>query len=154
MCGHAEEAGAAEGSQDQAQQGVNKGLIVAATLLDKAPNLAGLTRSAEAFGAQALTVPDLKLTRTPLFESVSVTAQNWVDIQEVKALSQIEMLTLILQISRFDHKIIIRKLKMLRGNSWRSANRAMSPCGVPFFTLLMCAVCPNYILTHCCSYRA
>ena len=62
----------------------SKALIVAATLLDKAPNLAGLARTAEAFGAHSMTVADLKLTRTPLFESVSVTAQHWVDIQEVK----------------------------------------------------------------------
>ncbi|KAK9809483.1 hypothetical protein WJX73_002657 [Symbiochloris irregularis] len=60
-----------------------KGLILAASLLDKAPNLAGLARSAEALGAEALTIPDLKLTKTPLFESVSVTAQHWVDMREV-----------------------------------------------------------------------
>lgn len=60
-----------------------KGLIVAASLLDKAPNLAGLARTAEALGAEALTLPDLKLTKTPLFESVSVTAQHWVDMREV-----------------------------------------------------------------------
>lgn len=62
----------------------SKGLIVVASLLDKAPNLAGLARSAEAFGAQALTVADLRLTKTPLFESVSVTAEQWVDVCEVR----------------------------------------------------------------------
>ena len=61
----------------------DKGLIVVASLLDKAPNLAGLARSADAFGAQAMTLGDLRLTRTPLFESVSVTAEQWVHLTEV-----------------------------------------------------------------------
>lgn len=65
------------------KQAPAEGVIVAASLLDKAPNLAGLARSAEAFGASAMTVPDLRITKTPLFESVAVTAQHWVDIQEV-----------------------------------------------------------------------
>ena len=38
-----------------------------------------------------MTVPDLKLTKTPLFESVSVTAQHWVDLHEVSVGSYVYM---------------------------------------------------------------
>jgi tRNA guanosine-2'-O-methyltransferase len=49
-------------------------LIIAASLVDKVPNLAGLARTCEVFRAQALALPDLEAVKDPLFASISVTA--------------------------------------------------------------------------------
>lgn len=58
-------------------------LIVVASLIDKVPNLAGLTRTCEVFRAAALVVSDKQITRDPLFASISVTADQWVPMLEV-----------------------------------------------------------------------
>ena len=57
-------------------------LIVCASLIDKAPNLAGLARTAEIFAAERLIVPDLRITQMDNFKSVSVTAADWIEIEE------------------------------------------------------------------------
>ncbi|MGK3756377.1 MAG: tRNA guanosine-2'-O-methyltransferase [Bacillariaceae sp.] len=67
----------AKGSQKQE-------LIVCASLVDKIPNLAGLARTSEIFAAQSLIVPDLSVTKMDIFQSISVGAADWIDIQEVK----------------------------------------------------------------------
>eukprot|EP00775_Hariotina_reticulata_P006297 gene6297-6532_t len=73
-----EEVGAEAASK---QQG---GLIVVASLISKVPNLGGLARTAEVFGAQALVLADKRVTQQAAFTGVSVTAEHWVPIWEVK----------------------------------------------------------------------
>ena len=59
-------------------------LLVCASLVDKVPNLAGLARTCEIFGAEGLTIPSMKTLAHPLFTQISVTAEKWVPISEVK----------------------------------------------------------------------
>ena len=49
-------------------------LVVVASLLDKTPNLAGLTRTCEVMGASQIVLPNLEVTTTRLFQAISVTA--------------------------------------------------------------------------------
>lgn len=59
-------------------------LIVCATLIDKIPNLGGLTRTSEIFAADRLIVPDIRLTKMDNFKSLTVGAHEWIDIEECK----------------------------------------------------------------------
>ncbi|CAD7964713.1 unnamed protein product [Amoebophrya sp. A120] len=59
-------------------------LIVVASLIDKAPNLAGLARTCEIFNAEALVVGNKDIIKDPGFQSVSVTAEKWINLLEVK----------------------------------------------------------------------
>ncbi|WIA08744.1 hypothetical protein OEZ85_008167 [Tetradesmus obliquus] len=78
--------------QQQQQQGGQSGpagtrrndLIVVASLISKVPNLAGLARTAEVLGAGALVLADKRVTADAGFTSISVTAERWVPIEEVK----------------------------------------------------------------------
>jgi tRNA G18 (ribose-2'-O)-methylase SpoU len=58
-------------------------LIVIASLLDKIPNLGGLARTCEIFGASKLIIGNKNVTNNKLFQSVSVTAEKWIDIDEI-----------------------------------------------------------------------
>lgn len=57
-------------------------VIICASLVDKAANLAGLARTAEVFAAEAVVVPDIRVTETLAFKAVSVTAERWVPLEE------------------------------------------------------------------------
>lgn len=57
-------------------------VIVCASLVDKAPNLAGLTRTAEVFAAEAVVVPDIRVLKAIAFQAVSVTAEKWIPVEE------------------------------------------------------------------------
>ena len=57
-------------------------LIVIASLIDKVPNLGGLARTCEIFGADTLVVPSKSVCNNKLFKQVSVTADKWVNIDE------------------------------------------------------------------------
>eukprot|EP00531_Pseudo-nitzschia_arenysensis_P002745 CAMPEP_0116122952 /NCGR_PEP_ID=MMETSP0329-20121206/4490_1 /TAXON_ID=697910 /ORGANISM="Pseudo-nitzschia arenysensis, Strain B593" /LENGTH=291 /DNA_ID=CAMNT_0003616837 /DNA_START=39 /DNA_END=910 /DNA_ORIENTATION=- len=59
-------------------------LIVCASLVDKVPNLAGLARTCEIFAAQSLVLPDLSVSKMDSFQSISVGAADWIDMEEVK----------------------------------------------------------------------
>ena len=59
-------------------------LIVCASLIDKVPNLGGLARTAEIFAAEKLIIPDIKVCKMDNFVSLSVTAGDWIDIEECK----------------------------------------------------------------------
>ena len=59
-------------------------LIVCATLVDKTPNLAGLTRTCEVFGASKLVIPNLKVVQTDVFQQICATSSDWVPIEEVR----------------------------------------------------------------------
>ena len=70
--------------QPQHQEATRQELIVVASLIDKLPNLAGLTRTCEVFRAAALVVSDKNIVKDPLFASISVTAEQWVPLIEVQ----------------------------------------------------------------------
>ncbi|XP_067943228.1 probable methyltransferase TARBP1 [Watersipora subatra] len=59
------------------------GLIVVTSLIDKLPNLGGLCRTAEIFGACEMVVSSLKLLEAPDFLSTSVTAHQWLPMRQV-----------------------------------------------------------------------
>ncbi|GAB4823730.1 hypothetical protein N2152v2_010776 [Parachlorella kessleri] len=58
-------------------------LIVVATLVGRVPNLAGLCRTCEVFGAGCLVLADASVTKDPSFAGISVTAEMWIPIKEV-----------------------------------------------------------------------
>jgi tRNA(Leu) C34 or U34 (ribose-2'-O)-methylase TrmL len=58
-------------------------LVVCASLLDKAPNLAGLTRTCEVFNAELLTVGDRAILESDLYVRAAVSAHKWMPVQEV-----------------------------------------------------------------------
>jgi tRNA(Leu) C34 or U34 (ribose-2'-O)-methylase TrmL len=58
-------------------------LIVVATLLQKIPNFAGLTRTAEIFNASKLILPSLSIVKDKAFQDIAVTADQWLPIEEV-----------------------------------------------------------------------
>lgn len=53
-------------------------IIVVASLLDRVPNLAGLTRTCEVFQAETLVVADMAVIADPDFAGISVTAERHV----------------------------------------------------------------------------
>lgn len=58
-------------------------LIVVASLIDKTPNLAGLSRTSEVFGCQGICMANAKIVKDQTFQSISVTAEKWLPIHEV-----------------------------------------------------------------------
>ncbi|XP_063982907.1 probable methyltransferase TARBP1 [Diachasmimorpha longicaudata] len=60
------------------------GLIVIATLIEGFPNLGGLARTAEIFCARELILKSKRYTENKDFQSLSVTAEKWITISEVK----------------------------------------------------------------------
>ena len=58
-------------------------LIIVASLVDKVPNLAGLTRTSEVFNLQMITVAYKNILNDNEFKSMAVTADKWVPIMEV-----------------------------------------------------------------------
>ncbi|CAK9022859.1 unnamed protein product [Durusdinium trenchii] len=58
-------------------------LVVLASLVDKLPNLAGLSRTCEVFHCEALCLPNLKVVSEQAFQSISVTAEKWLPLRGV-----------------------------------------------------------------------
>jgi tRNA G18 (ribose-2'-O)-methylase SpoU len=65
-------------------------LVVVASLIDRAPNLGGLCRTCEIFGASRLVLGSKNVVAEKDFKSVSVSSEKWVDIEEVM-LKDLEM---------------------------------------------------------------
>lgn len=59
-------------------------LVVIASLIDKTPNLAGLCRTCEVFNCEALCLSNMKMTKDPQFQAISVTAEKWLPVREVQ----------------------------------------------------------------------
>lgn len=78
-CAGTENEAETKGSQEHH----SRGLILVASLVDKIPNLAGLTRTCEVFRAAAMVVSDKRVTKDPAFASISVTADQWLPLIEV-----------------------------------------------------------------------
>ncbi|XP_054018241.1 probable methyltransferase TARBP1 [Dryobates pubescens] len=62
----------------------NSRLIVVASLIDKPTNLGGLCRTSEIFGASALVVGGLHYIQDKQFQHLSVSAEQWLPLVEVK----------------------------------------------------------------------
>ncbi|XP_054432732.1 probable methyltransferase TARBP1 [Pteronotus mesoamericanus] len=59
-------------------------LIVVASLIDKPTNLGGLCRTCEVFGASVLVVGNLQCVNDKQFQHLSVSAEQWLPLVEVK----------------------------------------------------------------------
>jgi hypothetical protein len=58
-------------------------LVVVASLVDKATNLAGLTRTCEVVGVERLALASLRVTADPLFQQIALSAERWAPLEEV-----------------------------------------------------------------------
>lgn len=58
-------------------------LIVCASLVDKAVNLAGLARTCEIFAVRQLIVPNLIITKSEAFQGIAVSADLWLDLYPI-----------------------------------------------------------------------
>lgn len=58
-------------------------LVVVASLVDKLPNLAGITRTSEVFNLQMVTMAAKNVLNDSEFKSMAVTADKWLPIMEV-----------------------------------------------------------------------
>lgn len=59
-------------------------MIVVASLIDRLPNLAGLSRTCEVFGVTTLVVPNISLLKEAEFKNISMTSDQWLDIRQVR----------------------------------------------------------------------
>lgn len=64
-------------------QNDDTGIIVLASLIDRPPNLGGLARTCEIFGAKELVIGSLRYTEDREFQALSVSAEKWITITEV-----------------------------------------------------------------------
>lgn len=55
-----------------------------ASLIDKVPNLAGLTRTCEIMNAKGLAVNNGSIVKLDEFKTIAVTAEKWLPIYEVQ----------------------------------------------------------------------
>ncbi|XP_044530921.1 probable methyltransferase TARBP1 [Gracilinanus agilis] len=67
-------------------------LIVVASLIDKPTNLGGLCRTCEIFGASVLVVGSLHCINDKQFQHLSVSAEQWLPLVEVKPLQLVDYL--------------------------------------------------------------
>lgn len=62
----------------------DEGLIVVASLVDRVPNLGGLARTCEILCVKELVINNLNIIKDKDFQSLSVSADKWINITEVK----------------------------------------------------------------------
>ncbi|KAF0685767.1 Aste57867_22375 [Aphanomyces stellatus] len=70
--------------QVNARRARHQSVIMCASLVDKIPNVAGLARTCEIFNASKLLIPNMSMTEDILFRQISVTANQWVNMEQVK----------------------------------------------------------------------
>ncbi|XP_044733726.1 probable methyltransferase TARBP1, partial [Chrysoperla carnea] len=58
-------------------------LIVIASLVERAPNLGGLSRTCEIFGVERYVINNLRQAESKEFQNLSVSSEKWLDIQDV-----------------------------------------------------------------------
>uniref|UniRef100_A0A8C5KY37 tRNA (guanosine(18)-2'-O)-methyltransferase TARBP1 n=1 Tax=Jaculus jaculus TaxID=51337 RepID=A0A8C5KY37_JACJA len=68
------------------------GLIVVASLIDKPTNLGGLCRTCEVFGASVLVLGNLQCVGDKQFQHLSVSAEQWLPLVEVKPAQLVDYL--------------------------------------------------------------
>eukprot|EP00501_MAST-03F_sp_TOSAG23-6_P001405 GSMAST32.ASY1.ANO1.1461.1 assembled CDS len=59
---------------------IKQKIIIVASLIDKIPNLAGLTRTCEIFQAEQLILPNMKCTKSKGFKQISASADTWINV--------------------------------------------------------------------------
>ena len=59
-------------------------MILVASLIDKVPNLAGLTRTCEIMNVKGLVIGNRQVVKTDEFKTIAVTAEKWLPIYEVQ----------------------------------------------------------------------
>uniref|UniRef100_A0A182MMT1 tRNA/rRNA methyltransferase SpoU type domain-containing protein n=1 Tax=Anopheles culicifacies TaxID=139723 RepID=A0A182MMT1_9DIPT len=69
-----------------------EGLIVVASLVNRAPNLGGLARTSEIFAVKQLVINSLKDMDDKEFKALSMTAEKWLNVGELKAHKLVEYL--------------------------------------------------------------
>ena len=67
-------------------------MIVVASLIDKAPNLGGLSRTCEILGVGSLVLPSKAVVKDKEFSAVSVTSENWLPLEECQSYKLAEYL--------------------------------------------------------------
>ncbi|KAJ6251634.1 RNA methyltransferase [Anaeramoeba flamelloides] len=72
-----------ENKKKQYNDNKKQELIICASLLEKVPNLGGLSRTSEIFSISELTISDTKHIKNPLFKKISVNSENWTNIKQV-----------------------------------------------------------------------
>ncbi|GCB68596.1 hypothetical protein scyTo_0005329 [Scyliorhinus torazame] len=70
----------------------NNSLIIVASLIDKPTNLGGLCRTSEIFGASALVVNNVHCVNDKQFQALSVSAEQWLPVIEVRPAQLVEYL--------------------------------------------------------------
>ncbi|XP_078413543.1 tRNA (guanosine(18)-2'-O)-methyltransferase TARBP1 isoform X1 [Cetorhinus maximus] len=70
----------------------NSSLIIVASLIDKPTNLGGLCRTSEIFGASALVVNNVHCVNDKQFQALSVSAEQWLPVIEVRPAQLVEYL--------------------------------------------------------------
>ncbi|XP_055837829.1 probable methyltransferase TARBP1 [Episyrphus balteatus] len=65
-------------------KGKHSDMIVVASLIDKLPNIGGIARTCEVLGIKELVLDSAKHTQNKEFKNLSMTAENWINITEVK----------------------------------------------------------------------
>jgi tRNA G18 (ribose-2'-O)-methylase SpoU len=58
-------------------------IVIVASLVDRIPNLAGLTRTCEVFGAASLVLPSLSIVDDINFRNISMTSEKWLNLIEI-----------------------------------------------------------------------
>ena len=64
--------------------------ITIASLIDRVPNLGGLCRTCEVLGVNELVISSLRVTEEKDFASLSVSAEKWITVTEVKPFQLLE----------------------------------------------------------------
>lgn len=59
-------------------------MVIVASLVDRIPNLAGLSRTCEIFGATSLALPSLAVCTDPNFQNISMTSEHWLETEECR----------------------------------------------------------------------
>jgi tRNA guanosine-2'-O-methyltransferase len=101
-------------------------MIVCASLIDKVPNLAGLARTAEIFACSKLVVPDARVQKMDNFKTISVGANDWIDIEECK---EENLLPWLYQKKQEGYTIV--------GLEQTSSSQCLSSCDFPSKTVLL-----------------
>ena len=61
-----------------------QGLVLVSSLIDKETNLGGICRTCEIFNVKELVIGSTKYLEDKLFQHLSVTSENWINIKEVR----------------------------------------------------------------------
>ncbi|XP_012234605.2 probable methyltransferase TARBP1 [Linepithema humile] len=70
--------------QDLHQCGMHEGLIVVASFITRLPNLGGIARTCEIFGVKTLVLANLACVKDKEFQCLSVSAEKWINVIQVK----------------------------------------------------------------------